>query len=691
MKLLLVCFSLAAALTDKAHTGALRANSSDEVAQASGHDDAVLVQAESLDGSLAGKKPFPTSYPTKYPTKFPTAYPTGSPTETEKCPKEVWKRATDKDKMTFTDVNGDLFKQIAPTDNAGYWTSKGWNGVPIVTPNRKALKGTVYPVGTSYKIFELEDAAGNTEACKIKIVVEDKQPPVANCPNTQTYNFLKPNSGCKVDLSWTIPTPSDNDDVKKLKVEGPVKGSFTPGSYKYQVNVEDPAGNKGSCNFNVVVSDKAEPAFKKCGAKKDEYLYKCNAAKDQTVVVDFECSATDNCDSVTPVYKKWVKVTGKVGFHAGLHQQKQHTSKLNKCIPMEEKFLYEVCKKQAFCVVDAKKKCAYDIKYMTDEVVDALGDKEVYFYNKNNKFPVAVDTVGSASKSLFAVTAKAKDASGNKNNSTFTFSTSYGTEKPTFKYCPPAKTVLTYDETQDGVLAGYKMPEVSSKCYTKLEEARGMTPKTKLTAGVHDFHYTVTDAGGNKAVCSFQIEVQDKAEIMWDAPPSGVSTQTANPGCPKNIKLETDPKLGTSAIATWETPVPMFRGKPVTSKEASIDWGIFKSGMAFPIGSTKVSFTINDNRGHMAKTKIPCEFEIEVVDKEKPNFSDEAPQCEEGADGVPTYSQCDGVKINHTYDTKTNQVSDATVVQVTNTCCNPNDTCKAYAGSTQVSLCQPKK
>ena len=189
--------------------------------------------------------------------------------------------------------------------------------------------------------------------------------------------------------------------------------------------------------------------------------------------------------------------------------------------------------------------------------------------------------------------------------------------------------------------AAFKIPtwENNAGCHddTSMEEASGMSNETGLHAGVHAFSYRLYDTWGNEEYCNFQVTVLDKNNLTWS-------------NCPTDQILETDPDLLQYQIAVWDHPTVVKRGKTMGPANVTITDPDAKSGMAFPLGVTKLTYTVEDLRAHMSDvTPVVCEFTIEVKDREKPKFVGKSaiPTCG-GADGVPLGSFCDGKQIEIT-------------------------------------------
>ena len=106
----------------------------------------------------------------------------------------------------------------------------------------------------------------------------DNVNPVANCPGTQTVSNTM--DACGANVSFSIPTPTDNCSSVS-SAANPASGSFfNVGTTEVTVTATDAAGNTNQCTFDVVVNDTQDPSIS------------CPA--------DITQSVDANCQSVVP-------------------------------------------------------------------------------------------------------------------------------------------------------------------------------------------------------------------------------------------------------------------------------------------------------------------------------------------------------------------------------------------------------
>eukprot|EP00472_Partenskyella_glossopodia_P005034 CAMPEP_0197534214 /NCGR_PEP_ID=MMETSP1318-20131121/46356_1 /TAXON_ID=552666 /ORGANISM="Partenskyella glossopodia, Strain RCC365" /LENGTH=537 /DNA_ID=CAMNT_0043091397 /DNA_START=45 /DNA_END=1658 /DNA_ORIENTATION=- len=104
---------------------------------------------------------------------------------------------------------------------------------------------------------------------------------------------------------------------------------------------------------------------------------------------------------------------------------------------------------------------------------------------------------------------------------------------------------------------------------------------------------------------------------------------------------------------------------------------------------------MTDLRGHMNTTAPPaCEFEVEVIDRERPKFTGwgDIPRCAAHEIGVAEYEQCFGKHILVTKnETNFRHNVEYSLEDIDNECCAHDMTCLPYKGSQFISICQEGK
>eukprot|EP00111_Clytia_hemisphaerica_P015651 TCONS_00046199-protein len=160
------------------------------------------------------------------------------------------------------------FDTIRATDNSGERPK-----MSCVTESNQPCE---YKMGVDYKFgldeqgktsttrirFKATDAAGNSEVCRFKVVIQDKQKPKKlDCPD----NIVNETSNADMQIFWKVPTYEDNCgkypncSIDVIPMEGPISGSKfakkTETTIRY--TARDPSGNLNEeCTFTVKVNEK---------------------------------------------------------------------------------------------------------------------------------------------------------------------------------------------------------------------------------------------------------------------------------------------------------------------------------------------------------------------------------------------------------------------------------------------------
>ncbi|MEM7104613.1 MAG: HYR domain-containing protein, partial [Bacteroidota bacterium] len=126
-------------------------------------------------------------------------------------------------------------------------------------------------------------------------------------------------------------------------------------------------------------------------------------------------------------------------------------------------------------------------------------------------------------------------------------------------------------------------------------QTAGLGSGATFPVGTTTETYTVTDAAGNTAVCSFTVTVLDAED------PTIV--------CPANITVNNDPGI-CGAIVTYSPPV----GVDNCPGSITVQTAGLGSGATFPVGTTTETYTVTDAAGNTAV----CSFTVTVLDSEPP-------------------------------------------------------------------------
>jgi len=188
-------------------------------------------------------------------------------------------------------------------------------------------------------------------------------------------------------------------------------------------------------------------------------------------------------------------------------------------------------------------------------------------------------------KGTTTITWTAIDDSGNLS-SCYQTVTVNDTENPTIS-CP-ANITKGNDPGVCGAVVTYTTPVGSDNCPgATTAQTAGLPSGSTFPVGTTTNTFEVTDTSGNKTSCSFTVTVNDVENPVISCPAS----QTLEPTCPSGAVATWTPPVGTDncpgAVTTRTGPAP---------------------GSVFPIGTTTVTYTVNDAHGHSAS----CNFTVTV-------------------------------------------------------------------------------
>lgn len=189
-------------------------------------------------------------------------------------------------------------------------------------------------------------------------------------------------------------------------------------------------------------------------------------------------------------------------------------------------------------------------------------------------------------KGTTTITWTATDDANNSSSCTQTVTVN-DTESPTIS-CP-GNITKNNDPGICGAVVTYTAPVGSDNCPgATTAQTAGLPSGSTFPVGTTTNTFEVTDASGNKTSCSFTVTVNDAENPTISCPVS----QTLEPTCP------------SGAVATWVAPVGTDNCPgAVTTRTGPAP------GSVFPIGSTTVTYTVNDAHGHSAS----CSFTVTVL------------------------------------------------------------------------------
>ncbi len=161
--------------------------------------------------------------------------------------------------------------------------------------------------------------------------------------------------------------------------------------------------------------------------------------------------------------------------------------------------------------------------------------------------------------------------------------------------CPKDIQIST---NSTSAIVNWETPKVANACEgtpAVVQQIKGPERGTSFPVGTTLIEYSVTDACGRSAFCSFQVEVTQALiplEIV----------------CPNNIAVTTS---STAEFVTWELP-EVFNACSEKIEFILIEGKL--PGSVFPEGITDITYEVRDECGRMEI----CSFQVEVIQASSP-------------------------------------------------------------------------
>jgi len=441
------------------------------------------------------------------------------------------------------------------------------------------MSGDVFPVGTTTVICTVTDRDGNTATCDYGVTVVDNEvPTIVNCPADITTGN---DAGiCAATVTWTPPTLDDNCPNAIVSSTFNPGDVFPKGTTAVTYAVTDAAGNSTTCGFNVTVNDTELPTII-CPA--DITVFTDPGTCD-AVVTWTPPTPVDNCPDEVVTSTNTPGETFSVGTTTVTYTVTDCGGNIATC-----SFDITVEDNQDPTITN----CPADITVTNDAgACEALVNWAAPTTSDNCPSETATSTAASGDTFPIGTTTvvyTVTDAAGNTATCSFDVTVN-DTEDPTIT-CPADITVSANVGVCEAVV-NWAAPTTSDNCTGETATSTAASGDTFLV-GTTTVVYTVTDAAGNTATCSFDVTVND--------------TEDPTILCPPNVTVSTDAGA-CEAIVSWAAPTTSDNCPGETAT------GTASSGDAFPLGTTTVTYTVTDAAGNTAT----CNFDVTVEDNETP-------------------------------------------------------------------------
>jgi len=500
------------------------------------------------------------------------------------------------------------------------------------TGSGTSLNNVAFNLGVTTVTWIIADNNGNNAQCSFTVTVLDQEIPLLNCTGDQTVN-TNPNA-CTYTHSgsaWNA-TGADNCSVSSITFElsGATTGTgttlhgvvFNLGITTVTWTILDGSGNSAQCSFNVTVIDHQNPVI--------------NCPGNQTVNTNpgvchfiqngsaWDATGSDNCTITSLTYELTGATTGNGTTLNGVIFNLGATT-------------------VTWTITDNSgntNQCSYQVNVIDSELpqINCAGNQSVntntgaceYTHSDNSWNATALDNCNVASITYLLsgattgsgtslngvvfnsgntlVTWTATDGSGNTSECSFTVLV-IDTEPPVIT-CPGNQVRSTNLNVCSYTVVGNEFDPLSftDNCpgayVTNNFNGISTLAGAVFQLGVTTVVWTVTDAAGNSANCSFTVTVEDNQPPVINCPASfsrnvgagvcyaGVQAFYLAPTFSDNCGV-------TASNITWQITGP-------TTGNGS---GLMPN-TTFNVGVNTVTYTITDNSGNVSQ----CSFTVTVID-----------------------------------------------------------------------------
>lgn len=442
-------------------------------------------------------------------------------------------------------------------------------GTPIAVDNCSVDNITndapaTFPIGQTIVTWTAEDPSGNVGTDQQTVtVVDDTDPTIVNLP----ANIVVSNDpdDCDAIVTWVQPTVDDNCPGAVItQTMGGASGSVFPiGTTIIEYTATDAAGNNTIGQFTITVNDTENPlitAPADITTSADNGFCSANPALGTP-------TASDNCGIAN------IANDAPASFPVGTTIVTWTVTDLSGNTGTDT---------QEVTVVDDTNPIIVDLPANIEVVNDANECGAIVSWTPptvNDNCPGATvdQTAGLANGSLFPVGVTiieytATDASGNQSSGTFTV-TVIDDENPTI--IPPADVTVSANNFCTAMNVALGTPTTDDNCAVVL--VTNDAPSI-YALGTTTVTWTVTDAAGNQATATQDVTVID------DQNPTIIA--------PADITVNVDPETCEGTIANL--------GTPITGDNCSIDNVSNDAPTTFPVGTTTVTWTVEDGSGNSA-------------------------------------------------------------------------------------------
>ncbi|MFN8236934.1 MAG: HYR domain-containing protein [Chitinophagales bacterium] len=474
---------------------------------------------------------------------------------------------------------------------ATYTAPTGTDNCPGATTAQIAglASAASYPKGVTTNTFRVTDAAGLSSTCSFTVTVTDNEAPSISCPANIAVNVAA--GTCAQTVTYTAPTGTDNcPGATTAQIAGLASGaSYPKGATTNTFRVTDAAGLSSTCSFTVTVTDNEAPSIT-CPANIAVNVAAGTCAQTATYTAP---TGTDNCPGATTA-----QIAGLASGASYPKGTTTNTFRVTDAVGQSNtcSFTVTVTDNEAPVVT-----CPANISVNND--LGVCGASVTYSISSSDNCPgqTVAQTGGQASASIFPIGTTTNsftvtDAVGLTSTCSFTVSVA-DAENPTIT-CPAPITVNAASGICSAVVT-YTAPVGADNCSGQTTaQTAGLASGASYAVGTTTNTFTVTDASGNKASCSFAVTVIDNQAPVITTCPLDKFTATSPGTCLGNVSIG-------ALSATDNCSVQSISNSFNNTSDAS---GLYTKGL------TVVTWTVTDVNGNTST----CETSVYVYDAELP-------------------------------------------------------------------------
>ncbi len=407
------------------------------------------------------------------------------------------------DYLIGTDGVTDYAEVVYSIDNGNTWTATGgilpsaltWTTSIVSFP--ASLNNTNFLFGFRFTYNETGNSGNPLAVDNVRLTGIDNSNPTAICPPSQALYVTQ---NCTAELIDFTSLMSGTDPCYITAApltysQSPAVGTLISQSTTMTMTAQDPAGNQGTCTFQVVLMDSIKPIV--------------------TCVEEIEVNLVTNCDILVPDLSSTVTVIENCGPSSLLTFSQtpavgatvsgitnvyvtvtDSAGNARTCgtrlIPNDETAPLVTCPPNA--VVNNGVACFYSMTDYSPQltVVEACPNYSI------SQIPPAGATVGTG---MNVVTFEVTDEVGNVGTCTFTVKVEE-TIPPVISNCPNNISTCNPVVSFATILA-------ADNCiaYVEQTDLSGLSSGSTFPIGITNLEYTAYDSTGNSDVCSFSVEV----------------------------------------------------------------------------------------------------------------------------------------------------------------------------------------